>query len=272
MFFGHQSPYYIPQMQVMEGDKLMRNNRHYDGHSRQHIRNIKNNNGSGRFNFFTFILLIILIILFHTEIMMLGVWLYTSVYPNPDGNRLLGTYYQIAAKRNKENADKFYALALSQQIKDLPNISSTKEKAEMNLNIGRYYECAQGTTIDIEKAKSFYQEAKTEAATLNDEDLNKKIQNTLSNADQGYNDPAANPNCTSDSDYMFINSSLNTMNFMPNAKPGTGISAGSSTGDSASSGTGNNSNTSPNSSSNSGSSSDSNSNPSQKTKQRPTED
>lgn len=157
---------------------------------------------AGGVKLFSLILLILLIIFFHKELFILGLGIYNKVKGTADSEELLASYYQHAAKQNSEYADDLYTEALSKQMSALSS-SPASEKAQANLTLGRFYECGRGTRVNLETAKSFYQEAlKTSKDSSKSDTLEPKIQEALKRVNDEIQKGVA-PECTKTPDYNF---------------------------------------------------------------------
>lgn len=145
--------------------------------------------------FFTLILLIILIIVFHLELMIYGLRLIDTIFPNADTERLIATYYVKAAKKNVQKANKYYALSVKKYITQLVNEQNAADKAKLNLILSRFYECERGKPYDLDKAKSHLEEAKKLADKSKDPELVKMVQESIDRVEGEMKSPGMKPTC-----------------------------------------------------------------------------
>lgn len=171
-------------------------------------------NRTSQFNLFSLILLVVLIVLFNKELFILGVRVYAAITDSPKAEQLLAGYYRIAARQNAEYAETFYRRALNgYQNKLISNNVTADEKAKINMDMGRFYECARGTSLDLTKARVYYLEAQKSAQNASDKSLGPKIKEALSRVDDEMAKPNIKPSCITRSDQSFFN----TLFGMPDA-------------------------------------------------------
>ncbi len=164
-----------------------------------------------RFSYITFsylLVLISLIYIFHTELFIASIRLYSLLSVSPRTERFLGDYYQSTAQRSSILAYNFYASAMKNYKEQLP-LATPKQQAIIKISIGRLYQCGKGIPPNLTEANRWYQEALKEANELNKSNakLNERIithlKQEIAATEQGLK-KGITPACSYQSDLTFF--------------------------------------------------------------------
>lgn len=107
---------------------------------------------------FCSLLLIVLLILFYNEILALGLRMYVAFTDSPRASVLLAQYYNNASLQNAQKAERFYRESF-EQFKSHAQTGTEQDKFRAAINLAHMYECGQGTSQDMNQAKSWYQQS-----------------------------------------------------------------------------------------------------------------
>lgn len=97
-------------------------------------------------------------VVFYKELIVLGVGALDAVHESPKANLYLAKYYGQTAKSSAALSLTFYSKALVSLEAKLSK-ATPEELADIQMDLGRLYECGRGVPSDLSKAKLWYSKA-----------------------------------------------------------------------------------------------------------------